>query len=159
MLLPLLIQNWSPFVPKPGFTNIELLPIVNITIGVGQDEDLIIALEAFQSDGVSPLLLAGITFTATVTALPHGPVVATLSSTGLVPGIVISSLQRNILTITDYAAEKPWKHGVYSIRLLADDGVYTKEIFALSSITVGPPVPPVLTTVRGAAPRGVLTLV
>jgi len=155
MLLALYALAWNRAAPPPGFTNIEILPIVKATIGVAQDEDLIVSFAVFQSDGATPLSLAGISFVATVVAIPGGATVATLSTdTG---EIVISGGGTNVLTMTDFASNKPWAPGAYAFRLRASDGVFTKDVFALSSITVGDPAPLTIAILKGAATRGVIT--
>jgi len=63
-------------------TNIESLPLLQASIGVGSDEDLVIALGLYLSDGVTALSLAGISFTAAVTSLLTATTIATLSTAG-----------------------------------------------------------------------------
>jgi hypothetical protein len=133
-------------------TNIESLPLLQANIGVGSDEDLVIALGFTMADGVTPLSLAGISFTAAATSLLTGTTIATLSSLG--GEVVISGASSNFLTITELAAAKAaWGVGAYALTLTASDGTYTKDVFVSSSVIVGAPSPLSVTVVRagGAA--------
>ena len=63
-------------------TNIESLPLLQASIGVGSDEDLVITLGFYLSNGVTALSLAGISFPAAVTSLLTATTIATLSTAG-----------------------------------------------------------------------------
>ena len=130
-------------------TNIESLPLLQANIGVGSDEDLVIALGFTMADGVTPLSLAGISFTAAVTSLLTGTTIAILSSEG--GEIVVSGGSSNLLTITELAAAKAaWAVGAYALSLTASDGTFTKDVFVSSSVIVGAPSPLSVTIVRAA---------
>ena len=124
-------------------TNIELLPICKATAGVGLDEDWIFSLAFVLPDNVTPINLTGITLTVSVFteygSLFIGP--ATISGTG-----------NNVATLTVLAAAKAtWEPGVYSLEMVATDGVNTKDVFALSTLTVGDPQIVTITLLAGGS--------
>jgi hypothetical protein len=128
-------------------TSIESLPLLQANIGVGSDEDLVITLGFTMADGVTPLSLAGISFTTAVTSLLTGTTIAILSSEG--GEIVVSGGSSNLLTITELAAAKAaWAVGAYALSLTASDGTFTKDVFVSSSVIVGAPSPLSVTVVR-----------
>jgi hypothetical protein len=130
-------------------TNIESLPLIQASLGVGADEDLIIAIAFYLSDGVTPLSLAGISFTATLKSLLTGTTVATLSTAA--GQIVISGAASNLLTMTELAAAKAaWAPGSYAINLTASDVTLTRDLFVSSSVFVGAPSPLSLSVIRPA---------
>lgn len=111
-------------------TNIALLSLQQVTACVQADEDFAPPpLLFFQSDGVTPISLMGINFTSQIGSL------ATLTSAAG-GGISVSG---NSLTFYIPATQKNWPTGRYNFTLQAADGVYTKDIFANSSLTVGQP--------------------
>jgi hypothetical protein len=133
-------------------TSIESLPLLQVSIGAGSDEDLVIALGFTLADGVTPLSLAGISFTAAVTNLLTETTIATLSSEA--GEIVVSGVSSNLLTLTELAAAKAaWPVGSYSLSLTASDGTFTKDVFVSSSVIVGAASPLSMMVVRapGAA--------
>ena len=120
-------------------TSIESLPILRVTQGVGIDEDFILALAFYLADGLTPLSLAGITFSAT---LSQPEANQTLSTTGGEIAVGVGGAS-NILIFTVFAAAKAaWKAGVYAFDLTAADGVYTKDVFVNSTLTLSEPSPP-----------------
>lgn len=128
-------------------TYIESLPLLQANIGVGPDEDLVIALGFTMADGVTPLSLAGISFTSSIVSLLSGTTIATLSSEG--GEIVVSGGSSNLLTITELAAAKAaWAFGAYALTLTASDGTFTKDVLVSSSVIVGAPSPLSVTILR-----------
>ncbi len=125
-------------------TNIENLAELRVAIGVGADEDFVLALPPFVDASKTPLSLDGIAFEATIL----------LGSTtvAIIPGVVSG----DILTFSVLAASKAnWPVGVLTLQILAtatlDDGtVRTRDLLDIrSTVTVGSPSPLVLSTVRG----------
>ncbi len=112
-------------------SNIELLPLLKIAAGVQADEDFNPSIAFFAADGVTPLSLAWIAFTARIGS------VATLASAG--GQIVVSGAAGNILSFNVLAAAKNWPTGRYPFSLLATDGTYTRDVFADSFLVVGAP--------------------
>jgi hypothetical protein len=111
-------------------SNIALLSLQQVIAAVEADEDFAPPpLQFFEADGVTPVSLAGISFTAKIGAFP-----ALASSAGA--GIAVSG---NSLTFFVPAASKAWGTGRYAFTLLASDGTYTRDIFANSTLTVGAP--------------------
>jgi hypothetical protein len=111
-------------------STLSLLPLVKVTDGVQPGEDWQLSIAFYLDDGVTPVDLSGLTFTLSIGAL------ATLSSaTGQ---IVASGPLANVLIITELGAQTTnWPVAVYSLSLVASDGTYTRDIFALSTLAVG----------------------
>jgi hypothetical protein len=127
-------------------TSIESLPLLRVTQGVGVDEDFILALAFYFADGSTPISLAGIAFTATLSQTGASETLST--GTG---EIAVIGATANVLGFNVPAAEKAaWKSGVYAFDLTAEDGTYTKDIFLNSSLTVLEPSPPNVTLIGGA---------
>ena len=122
-------------------TNIESLPLLKITQGVGIDEDWILSI-AFTAGG-SALSLSGITFEAILASLPYG-----VDTMDTVSGVVSG----NIVTFTVLASAKAsWQDGPYYLSILATDGTNTKDVLSYSSyLTVGNPSPAVVTTIAAS---------
>ncbi len=113
-------------------STLTLLPIIRVTDGVQSDEDWQLTLAFYLDDGVTPINLDGLTFTVSVGDF------AELSSTG--GQVTTSGPSNNLLVITALAAQKAsWPTGVYPISLSATDGVYTRSLFALSTLAIGSP--------------------
>jgi hypothetical protein len=54
--------------------------------------------------------------------------------------IVVSGPSNNLLVITALAAQKAsWPTGVYPVSLSANDGAYTRDLFASSTLAIGAP--------------------
>lgn len=116
-------------------SSISLLPLYRVTSGVQPDEDWTLAFAFYLADGLTPISLAGIGFTATLRPLPGG--VAIYSSGA---NFAISGAANNILTLTVLAAAKAgWGLGAYALTILAADGVYDRDLLANSTLTVGAP--------------------
>ena len=127
-------------------TSIESLPILRVTQGVGVDEDFILALAFYFADGSTPLSLAGIAFTATLSQTGASETLSTASGE-----IAIGGAASNVLVFSVLAdAKMAWKSGVYGFDLTAADGTYTKDVFLNSSLTVLEPSPPSVTLIGGA---------
>jgi hypothetical protein len=110
-------------------SNILLLSLQQVIASVETNEDFAPApLQFFEADGVTPIDLTGIEFTARVGMFPP------LTSTG--GGIEVSA---NSLTFFVPATAKVWPTGRFNFSLLASDGTYTRDIFASSTLTVGQP--------------------
>ena len=111
-------------------STLSLLPLVKVTDGVQPGEDWQLSIAFYLDDGVTPVDLSGLTFTLSIGAL------ATLTSaTGQ---IVASGPLVNVLAITALGAQTTsWPIAVYSLSLVASDGTYTRDIFALSTLAVG----------------------
>ncbi len=111
-------------------TNISLLPLQQVTASVEADEDFAPPpILFFQSDGVTPIDLTGIAFTAWIGNNP-----ALTSAFG--GAIAVSG---NSVSFFVAASAKEWPTGRYSFTLLASDGTFTRDIFANSTLTVGAP--------------------
>jgi cellobiose-specific phosphotransferase system component IIC len=111
-------------------STLSLLPLVRVSDGVQPGEDWQLSIAFYLDDGVTPVDLGGLSFTLSIGAL------TTLSSSS---GQIISSGPlTNLLAITALAAATmSWPTGVYSLSLMASDGIYTRDIFALSTLAVG----------------------
>ena len=126
-------------------TNIESLAELRIAIGVGPDEDFVLALPPFVDASKNPLYLDGIAFVATISL--DGTTVATV--TGVVSGYILTF---RILA----AAKTGWPVANLAITILAtalnDDGsTRAKDILASGSIVAsGASSPLVLTTILGS---------
>jgi len=113
-------------------SSIEVIPLLKTITGVQTNEDFIYSLAFYYDDNVTPVSLTGIAFTANIGNI------ATLSTTA--NSIIISGSDDNILTMSVLASGKEaWGAGEYSFSLLASDGIYTRDIFAQSSLIVGAP--------------------
>ena len=124
-------------------TNIELLPLCKATAGVGLDEDWIFSLAFVLPDNVTPINLTGITLTVSV---------FTEYGTLFTGPSVISGTGNNVATLTVLAAAKAtWEPGVYWLEMVATDGVNTKDILALSTLTVGAPQIVTITLLAGGS--------
>ena len=111
-------------------SNILLLSLQQVAASVEADEDFgPWTMTFFEADGVTPIDLAGISFTATI-----GPFQALTSGAG--GALTVSG---NTLTLFLPAAQKNWATGRYSFSLLASDGTYTRDILANSTVIVGAP--------------------
>jgi hypothetical protein len=111
-------------------STLSLLPLVEITDGVQSDEDWRLSIAYYLDDGVTPIPLTGLSFTLSVGAF------AILSSSA--GQIVASGPSNNVLVITELAAAKSaWPIGVYPIALSVNDGTYTRDLFASSTLTIG----------------------
>ena len=109
-------------------TDVWALQMWNVQASVMPDEDFRGGpLEFFAADGVTPLDLSGITFTARIGA-------ATLTSAA--GQIVVSG---NALNFVVPAGSVNWRNGRFRFSLMAQDGVHTHDIFANSTMTVGLP--------------------
>ena len=131
-------------------TSIESLPILRVTQGVGIDEDFILALAFYLADGSTPLSLAGITFAAILSQQGASETLSTVDGEIAIGGAASNVLIFNVLA----AAKAMWKAGVYAFDLTAMDGVFTKDIFVSSSLTVLEPSPPIVTVLGGGQPVG-----
>lgn len=113
-------------------STLTLLPLVQVIDGVQSDEDWQLNIAYYLDDGVTPIPLTGLSFTLAVGAF------ATLSSAG--GQIFVSGPSNNLLAITALAAQKAsWPTGVAPISLSANDGVYTRDLFASSTLAIGAP--------------------
>ena len=121
-------------------TDVWALQMWNVQASVMPDEDFRGGpLEFFAADGVTPLDLAGIAFTAKIDAV---------TLTNEVGQIVVSG---NALSFFVPAGSVSWRSGRFGFSLLAQDGVRAHEILANSALTVGLPMS------FAAAPFGVVT--
>ncbi|MDE3176678.1 MAG: hypothetical protein KGM15_11310 [Pseudomonadota bacterium] len=113
-------------------STLTLLPLVRVTDGVQPNEDWQLSIAYYLDDGVTPINLSGLTFTLNVDTF------ATLTSAG--GGIVVTGPSNNLLVITALAAANSiWPSGLYSMSLTASDGLFTRELFAYSTLAVGSP--------------------
>ena len=111
-------------------SNILLLTPQQVLASVESDEDFgPWTISFFEADGVTPIGVAGISFTARIGAYP-----ALTSAAG--GGITVSG---NSLTFFLPAASKAWATGRYPFTLQAGDETYTRDILANSTLTVGAP--------------------
>jgi hypothetical protein len=111
-------------------STLALLPLLQVTDGTQANEDWQLSIAFYLDDGVTPIPLVGLSFSLTVGAF------ATLTSGGA--GIVVSGPSNNVLVITALASEKAsWPSGVYPISLTASDGLYTRDLFASSTLAIG----------------------
>jgi hypothetical protein len=111
-------------------STLSLLPLIKVVDGVQPGEDWQLSIAFYLDDGVTPIVLSGLTFTASIGA------VATLSSAS--GQIVASGPLGNVLVITALATQTAnWPVAVYSLSLVASDGTYTRDLFALSTLAVG----------------------
>ncbi len=115
-----------------SMSTLTLLPLVRVADGVQPDEDWQLSLAFYLDDGVTPIDLTGLSFILTVDSL------ATLTTSG--GEIVASGPSNNLLVVTALAASKSnWSTGLYSMSLAASDGLFTRDLFAYSTLTVGSP--------------------
>ncbi|MCI4680164.1 hypothetical protein K9U39_10910 [Rhodoblastus acidophilus] len=129
-------------------SNISLLSLQQVVASVEGDEDFAPPpLQFFEADGVTPIDLTGIEFTARVGMLPP----LTSASGG---GIAVSG---NSLTFFMPAAAKIWPTGRFPFMLLASDGAYTRDLFAHSTLTVGQPASFSVTSCSPAGPANALS--
>ncbi len=113
-------------------TNIEFLPLLKVVAGVQGDEDFNPSIAFMQSDGVTPIGLAGIAFTAKIGSL------ATLSTSA--GSLVVSGPGNNVLSFSAPAIGRAiWPTGPQPLSLQATDGTYTRDVFANSTLIVGNP--------------------
>jgi hypothetical protein len=111
-------------------STLTLLPLLQVTDGVQTNEDWRLSIAFYLDDGVTPIPLVGLNFDLTVGAF------ATLTSGG--GQLVVSGPSNNVLVITALASEKAtWPSGIYPISLVANDGVYNRDLFASSTLAVG----------------------
>lgn len=111
-------------------STLSLLPLVKVSDGVQPGEDWQLSIAFYLDDGVTPVDLSGLSFTLSIGAL------ATLSSSN--GQIVSSGPLANVLAITALATETmSWPTAIYSLSLVASDGIHTRDIFALSTLAVG----------------------
>lgn len=110
-------------------SNILLLSLQQVVAGVEADEDFAPpSLLFLEADGVTPIDLTGISFTARIGDFPP-----LTSANGAI------AVSGNSLTFFVPAAQKNWATGRYGFSLLASDGTNTRDIFANSTLTVGQP--------------------
>lgn len=129
-------------------SNLPLLSLQQVVASVQPDEDFAPPpLLFFQADGVTPISLAGINFTAKIGSL------ATLTSAAG-GGITVSG---NALTLNIPAAQKNWATGRYPFTLLGSDGTTAQDLFASSFITVGQAASFSIVPFRGGGSVNVLT--
>lgn len=132
---------------------ISLLPLLKVSAGVQTDEDFTLAIAFYLSDGVSPINLTGISFTSRIGSIFSASTAAgTLSITG--------ANSNNLVFAVPASAKASWPTGAYTLSLLATDGTYTRDVFAMSTLTVGAPA---LDTIAplvapGGAPTSVASL-
>jgi hypothetical protein len=111
-------------------STLTLLPLMRVTDGVQADEDWRLSIAFYLDDGVTPIPLDGLSFTVTV---------GDFATVGSADGhIVTGGPSNNVLALTVLAAEKSsWPTGVYAISLSGGDGVYTRDLFASSTLAIG----------------------
>ena len=111
-------------------STLSLLPLVRVSDGVQTDEDWSLSIAYFLDDGFTPISLAGLQFTLAVGDF------ATLSSAA--GNLVVGGPSSNVLTISAPASVKAsWPTGVWPIGLNATDGVFSRDLFASSTLTIG----------------------
>ena len=119
-------------------SNILLLGLQQAIASVQPSEDFAPpTLLFFEADGVTPISLDGIAFTAKIGS------VATLTA---VAGLTVSG---NALTF--FVPVNGWPTGKHDFTLLASDGTDTRDIFANSTLTVGQPASFQVTPYGGAS--------
>lgn len=119
---------FSVSVSSRASTNVWTLQMWTVRASVQADEDFRAGpLTFFAADGVTPLDLTGIAFTARIGA-------ATLTSAA--GQIFVSG---NALSFFVPAGSVAWRSGRFGFSLLAEDGLRAHEIFANSALTVGLP--------------------
>jgi hypothetical protein len=112
-------------------SNIRALPIYRVSDGVGVYEDWTLTFVLTLSDGVTPLDLSGIAFTANIWP-PYG-------SPHTIVGVV-SGASNNVLTFTALASAKVnWFAGICPLTILATDGVLTQDLIGFSTLALGSP--------------------
>ncbi|MGO8738064.1 hypothetical protein [Rhodoblastus sp.] len=100
-----------------------------VIASVQPDEDFAPPTLLFlEADGVTPIDLTGIEFTARIGSFPP-----------LTSGDGAITVSGSSLTFFVPAASKLWPTGKYAFSLLASDGTNTRDIFANSTLTVGAP--------------------
>ena len=113
-------------------STLTLLPLVRVADGVQPNEDWQLSIAFYLDDGVTPIDISSLTFTIQVGAF------ASLTSAG--GQIAAAGPSNNVLVITALAPQtSTWPVGVSALSLAASDGVYTRDIFALSTLSVGSP--------------------
>lgn len=111
-------------------STLTLLPLLRVADGVQVDEDWQLSIAFYLDDGVTPIALDGLAFTASIGGF------ATLSSSG--GDIVVAGPSDNVLIVNVLAAAKAsWPTGVFSLSLTATDGVSTRDLFASSTLAIG----------------------
>lgn len=136
-------------------TQIDLLPLVCLTTGVQEDEDLNLAL-AFTLTGGAPINLSNIGFTLSIGGLESEPVTAAGA---------ISGADDDILTFNVAAAAKTaWPTGIYPLSILAvdatggEDDLISRDVLGASTIEIGAPALPVVSQLvaPGVAPTAIV---
>ena len=118
-------------------TQIASLPCLVATAGVEVDEDWSMSIGLFEFDGATPVSLAGLTLTASLTPVGGGDAIYDSAA-----DIVVSGVGSNVLTLTVLAAAKAaWPPGLYRLEILATDGTYSCELVdrSKSRLRVGVP--------------------
>jgi len=111
-------------------STLTLLPLIRVSDGVQSNEDWQLNIAFFLDDELTPIPLTGLSFSSTIGSL------ATLSTAG--GQIAVAGPSSNVLIITAPASQTTsWANGVYPISLTVSDGVNTRALFALSTLTVG----------------------
>jgi hypothetical protein len=114
-------------------TQVSSLPCLAVMAGVQTDEDWLMSIGLFEPDGVTPVSLAGLTLTASLTSLDTGGPIYSGAP-------VVSGAGSNVLTLTVLAATVAgWPPGLYALEVLASDGTSTCELVdrAKSVLKVG----------------------
>lgn len=129
-------------------TNIGFLPLYQATAGVATDEDWVFSIYFSLADG-TPINLTNIDFTFTVSN--GGAVIFTANRASSTNPVVVSGAGNNAVTLIVYKAQKlAWALGGYGLSLVATDGIYTRDIFFNSTLTVGAPQVITLTPIYNA---------
>ena len=106
-------------------SNIALLPLYEVHAGIQANEDWSMSLFVARPDGVTPIDLTGITFTATVGS--YTPISVSGDATGLVV-IAASAAQKSA-----------WADGYHPMTVLATASDGKRDLTARSFLTIGSP--------------------
>ena len=117
-------------------SNILLLPVVQVCGGVETDEDLLFSIAFLASDGVTPISLAGITFTSTISYFAGDPLFVGSSVATEEQAATLFINNNTILFWIPVSLKQGWEVGAYEIDLLASDGTYASELFGPKSTLV-----------------------
>jgi hypothetical protein len=133
-------------------TEIEKLPLFQVTYGTGTDEDFYLPVSFTLADGLTPVPVTGLTFNcnlgyagslASLTSVPLGGITFTSSSSILV---LVPAARGPTL----WSSQLPGP-GAYVMTMTATDGVNTRDVFQSSSYQLGAPQPPSILIVSAAS--------
>lgn len=129
-------------------TNIEILPLLYAVVGAGEG-DLFLSFAIYEADGVTPLSLAGISFSGSIHS--STAVIASLSGSQ----IVVSNTSTITIRVPG-AQVATWMAGQYQLDVTATDGTNTRDLFSGALVVVGEMVNPMISVIFTPGPKVLL---